>query len=448
MAYRRFYITLIIRVLLILATSIWFSEALRAPWNIYTLVVVSGLLILQVISLVYSINRVNRSISSFFDSIQEIGSSVRPHFRVEDNSFRNLSISVGRVADMIHEARKENERQLGFLKFVLKNIPAGLIIVNSRDKILEFNQTASSILGLEHCSTLGDLGKAHPLLQNELMQFKPGYSSTLKLKINNALEYLHLKVAGLKSGNDDLRILTVQNITREMEENELDSWQKLTRVLTHEIMNSLTPISSLAEAARKCLTSPEVLGLKNKAVMDRIEDTLLNLDLIDKRNAGIRSFVSSYKRVSQVPVLNPENININQLVKHNLIELKSELEKNNITLDIEYGECPDLYIDEKLAGQVLTNILRNAIEAMTESDMKKLKIRTLAEEGRVLVEISDSGKGIPPDDLENIFTPFYTTREKGMGIGLSLSRQIMRLHKGSIKVVSSPDKETRFTLVF
>ena len=448
MAYRRFYIIVIIRVLLILATSIWFSEALRTPLNIYTLVVVSGLLILQVTSLVNIINKVNRSISSFFDSIQEIGSSVRPHFRLEDKSFRNLSRSVGRVADMIQEARKENERQLRFFKFVVSDIPAGLLVADSEDKVIEFNQTAISILGLDSVSKLTDLVKAHPSLQNEILHMKPGYSTTLKLKINNALEYLHFKIAGLRSGDEDLRIISLQNLTYEMEENELDSWQKLTRVLTHEIMNSLTPISSLAEAARKCLTSPEIMELKDLQIIDRVQDALLNLDLIDKRNAGIRSFVSSYKRVSQVPVLNLERKNINQLVKNNILALKPEIEKVNINLSEEYGECPDSDIDEKLIGQVIINIIRNAIEALEGKAEKDLKIQTSVKHGRINVHITDSGKGIPAEEIDNIFTPFYTTREDGMGIGLSLSRQIMRLHKGSIRVVSIPGKETRFTLVF
>ena len=448
MAYRRFYIIVIIRVILILATSIWFSEALRTPSNIYTLVVVSGLLILQVISLVNIINKVNRSISSFFDSIQEIGSSVRPHFRVDDKSFRNLSRSVGRVSDMIQETRKENERQLRFLKFVVSNIPAGLLVADTEDKIIEFNQTASSILGLASLSKLRDLGAVHPSLQNEISHLKPGYSSTLKLKISNALEYLHIKVAGFRSGNDYLRIITLQNLTYEMEENELDSWQKLTRVLTHEIMNSLTPISSLAEASRKCLTSSELTELKNEQVLDRIKDTLLNLDLIDKRNAAIRNFVSSYKRVSQVPNLNLERKNINMVVKNSLLALRSEMEKHNINLSEEYVDCPDSDIDEKLIGQVLINIFRNAVEAMSEVNTRVLKIRTSSEQGRVNVEITDSGKGIPGEELDNIFTPFYTTREDGMGIGLSLSRQIMRLHRGSIKVVSIPGRETTFTLSF
>ena len=349
---------------------------------------------------------------------------------------------------MIQEARKDNERQLRFFRFVVSNIPAGLLVADSEDKVIEFNQTAISILGLESLSKLTDLVKAHPSLQNEILQFKPGYSSTLKLKINNALEYLHLKVAGLRSGNDDLRIITLQNLTHEMEDNELDSWQKLTRVLTHEIMNSLTPISSLAEAARKCLTFPELMEVRDVQINDHIKDALLNLDLIDKRNAGIMSFVASYKRVSQVPTLSLERKNINQVVKNNLLALTSEMEKVNIKLREEYGECPDSYIDEKLIGQVIINIIRNAIEALEGKPEKDLKIQTSVKHGRINVDITDSGLGIPAEEIDNIFTPFYTTREEGMGIGLSLSRQIMRLHKGSIKVVSSPGKETRFTLVF
>ena len=136
------------------------------------------------------------------------------------------------------------------------------------------------------------------------------------------------------------------------------------------------------------------------------------------------------------------------VVKNSLLALRSEMEKHNINLSEEYVDCPDSDIDEKLIGQVLINIFRNAVEAMSEVNTRVLKIRTSSEQGRVNVEITDSGKGIPGEELDNIFTPFYTTREDGMGIGLSLSRQIMRLHKGSIKVVSIPGRETTFTLSF
>lgn len=446
MAYRKFYISVIVRILLILANCIWFAEAMRTPRNIYTLTVVSGLVILQVISLINSINRVNRSISTFFDGIQEIGSSVRPHFRVEDTSFRDLSRAIGRVADIIEEARKVNEKQLQYFRFVIGNIPAGLLVADRDGKINEVNRSARKILKVDNLSRLSDLGIKYDAMQEEIHRFEPGYAKTVKLKINNSFEYINLRIAGFKSENENLRIITLQNLTHEMEENELMSWQKLTRVLTHEIMNSLTPISSLTEAARRCLTSSEIKRIEEKSQVERIRDAILNLDLIDERNASVRNFVSSYKRVSQVPALNLSRMNINDIIENNIMALRSELEHKNIKVIKEYGDCPDTDFDEKLIGQVVTNLVKNAAEAMTDVSKKILTLRTYTQDGRLCIDIADSGKGIPDDEIENIFTPFFTTKKEGMGIGLSLSRQIMRLHKGNIKVISCPPEGTTFTL--
>ncbi len=448
MAYKNFYISVIIRILLILATCIWFAEAIRNPRNIYTLTVVSGLVILQVISLINSINRVNRSISTFFDGIHEIGSSVRPHFRVENASFRDLSRAIGRVAGIIEEARKVNEKQLQYFRFVIGNIPAGLIVVDWDGKINEVNRSARTILKVDNLSKLSDLGTKYAAMQEEIHRFEPGYAKTMKLKINNSFEYINLRIAGFRSENENLKIITLQNITNEMEENELISWQKLTRVLTHEIMNSLTPISSLTEAARRCLNSPEIEKIEGKHQVERIRDALLNLDLIDERNASVRNFVSSYKRVSQVPALNLVRMNISDIVENNIMAMKSELEHKNIKVIKEYEDCPDTDLDEKLVGQVITNLVKNAVEAMTNVRKKILTLRTYTQYGRISIDIADSGKGIPDDEIENIFTPFFTTKKEGMGIGLSLSRQIMRLHKGNIKVISCPGERTTFTLTF
>ena len=149
-----------------------------------------------------------------------------------------------------------------------------------------------------------------------------------------------------------------------------------------------------------------------------------------------------------MPALNLVRMNISDIVENNIMAMKSELEHKNIKVIKEYGDCPDTDLDEKLVGQVITNLVKNAVEAMTNVRKKILTLRTYTQYGRISIDIADSGKGIPDDEIENIFTPFYTTKKEGMGIGLSLSRQIMRLHKGNIKVISCPEERTTFTLTF
>jgi len=449
MIYRKFYVIVIVRILFILATSIWFSEALRTPSNLYSLIVVSVLLIFQTISLIKAINSMNKSISRFFDGIQEIGSSVRPHFKVKDASFTDLSKSIGKVAHLIQETRMRAEKQLQYFEFVVENSPVGILIINQDGVIQQYNKAAREIFGIEKIFSLSDLGRIVPDFTREIEKMELGSQKTVKLKINNVFAYLLAQVTGINSENTQLRIISIQNVTRELEENELLSWQKLTRVLTHEIMNSITPIASLTAATKKCLSKegkPKDIGNMDN---ESIADAIFNIDLIEERSIGIKNFVNSYKRISQVPAINLSKVVLNDVIRRNVLGFNSEFTNNNIKLIEEYDDnTGEIELDEKLIGQVFTNFFRNSIEAMSGSKEKIIRISSGQESGNRWMEVSDTGQGIPPEEIENIFMPFYTTKSEGMGIGLSLSRQIMRLHKGNIMVQSEPGKETKFKLIF
>ena len=391
----------------------------------------------------------NKSISRFFDGIQEIGSSVRPHFKVNDASFTDLSKSIGKVAHLIQEARMRAEKQLQYFEFVVENSPVGILIINQDGVIQQYNKAAREIFGIENIFSLSDLGRIVPDFTSEIEKMELGSQKTVKLKINNVIAYLLAKVTGINSENTQLRIISIQNVTRELEENELLSWQKLTRVLTHEIMNSITPIASLTAATKKCLSKegkPKDTGNMDN---ESIADAIFNIDLIEERSIGIKNFVNSYKRISQVPAINLSKVELNDVIRRNVLGFTSEFTNNNIKLIEEYDDnTGEVELDEKLIGQVFTNFFRNSIEAMIGSKERIIRISSGQESGNRWIEVSDTGQGIPPEEIENIFMPFYTTKSEGMGIGLSLSRQIMRLHKGNIMVQSEPGKETKFKLMF
>lgn len=449
MVYRKFYVIVIVRILFILATCIWFSEAIRAPYNLYTLLVVSILLIFQAINLIQAINSMNKRVSTFFDGIQEIGSSIRPNFKVEDASFKDLSKSIGKVAHLIQETRMKAEKQLKYFEFVVEHNPVGMLIIDQSGRIQQYNKAAREIFGLEHILKLSDLASIVPDFTREMEYMELGSQKTIKLKINNAIAYLLVKVTGIVSENTQLSIISVQNVTRELEENELLSWQKLTRVLTHEIMNSITPIASLTAAAKKCLSKEGKPKEIDTIDHESITDAIFNIDLIEERSIGIKNFVNSYKRISQVPAINLNKVVLNNIIRRSVSIFTSEFNHNKINLIEEYDDrIGEIDLDEKLIGQVLTNLLRNSIEALIGSHEKTIRISTGQESGHIWIEVGDTGQTISPDEIEHIFMPFYTTKSEGMGIGLSLSRQIMRLHKGNIVVQSEPGKETIFKLVF
>lgn len=391
----------------------------------------------------------NKSVSRFFDGIQEIGSSVRPHFKVEDASFVDLSKSIGKVAHLIQVTRIKAEKQIQYFEFVVENNPVGILIINQDGMIQQYNKAAREIFGIENIFRLRDLGSVVPDFTREIEGMGLGCQKTIKLKIKNIITYLLVKVTGINSEDMQLRIFSIQNVTRELEENELLSWQKLTRVLTHEIMNSITPIASLTAATRKCLSKggkPKEIGnLDNES----IKDAILNIDLIEERSIGIKNFVNSYKRISQVPVINLSKVVLNDMIHRNVLIFISEFHNHSIKFIEEYDEnVGEIELDEELIGQVLINLFKNSIEAMIGKEEKVICISSGLESEKGWIGISDTGEGIASEEIENIFMPFYTTKSEGMGIGLSLSRQIMRLHNGNIMVQSEQGKKTKFILNF
>ena len=433
----------------LLITCIWLSEALRSPQNLYTLVVIFVLLVLQVYSIIYYINSINRDIARFFSGIQDIGSLIKPQIQIKGRSFRELSIAVNRVSDIISKSRIEIEKQLTYFEFVIDNIPAGLLIVDHKNHIIHINKAAKAIFRHNNLRSLESLNLIYPKLGDEIDNLKAGDQKTMRLKIENELVYLLLRVSSFRSETEELKIISFQNVVSELQENELISWQKLTRVLTHEIMNSLTPISSLTLATKKCLSLNGKPKTKEIIDSESIGDAILNLSLIEERSVGIKNFVTNFKKVTQIPKLNLEKSDINELINRTTLLYADMFNEKKIRLLINTEDnLRNLDLDKKLIEQVLINLLINCIESLTDTSERTIRVSTISKNQKVVVEIEDNGKGIQDDIIDNIFIPFYSTKPDGMGIGLSLAQQIMRLHKGTIYAISTPGIKTKFTLNF
>jgi signal transduction histidine kinase len=233
-----------------------------------------------------------------------------------------------------------------------------------------------------------------------------------------------------------------------LEYQELESWQKLIRVLTHEIMNSVTPISSLSNAIND--TFNETNGKKTelqKISDDDFEDIISSLKTIENRSKGLLKFVSSYKQLTKIPKPDIKEVNLTELVNHCHTLLKQKFKELNIHFTFNNSkEEFNCFADYDLIEQVMINLLLNAIDAVKNQEKPQITVGIKNELNKYKINIKDNGKGIEPEEIEKIFIPFYTTKKEGSGIGLSLSRQIMRLHKGNIQVNSEQGKGTEFVL--
>jgi nitrogen fixation/metabolism regulation signal transduction histidine kinase len=404
---------------------------------------------LQVYSLIYSINSINRDIARFLSGIQDFGTSIKPHIEIKGRSFRALSDAINNVSDIVSKSRIETEKQLSFFEFVVDNIPAGVLIVNKKRQIIHTNKTANAIFRNHTLRSIGSLNMIYPKLGDEIDNLETGEQKTLRLKIENELVYLLFRVSSFRSENEELRIFSFQNVINELQENELIAWQKLTRLLTHEIMNSLTPISSLILATKKCLSQDSKPKTREDINDDSINDALLNLTLVEERSAGIKNFVSNFRKITQIPKLNLERYDINKLVIRTTLLYAKLFEEKKIRLKTDIDEnLQSIDLDKKLIEQILINLINNSVDSLKSTDNKTITVSTFSKDQKTVIEITDNGDGIQDDIIDNIFMPFYTTKSEGMGIGLSLAQQVMRLHKGTISAMSIPGVETSFFLTF
>jgi signal transduction histidine kinase len=261
---------------------------------------------------------------------------------------------------------------------------------------------------------------------------------------------LSIKASSLKTRDEELTIVSIQDIKNELDEKEVDSWMRLIRVLMHEIMNSITPITSLSESLLGIYNHDGIPAQPHEITEKNISTTLQGLNVIKEQGKGLMSFVESYRKLTRIPKPDSKLFKVSNLFSRIQILYNSlgNSEKIKLTIDLKDPEL-ELFADENQISLVLINLLKNAIEANADNPESTITISAGKDpENKPEIRVSDNGHGIPLNLIDEIFVPFFTTRKEGSGIGLSISKQIMLLHGGNLKVRSLPGKETTFCLNF
>jgi nitrogen fixation/metabolism regulation signal transduction histidine kinase len=449
MIYKSFNLLIVIRILTGLALAVWLGYSLSiGSWDIAVLCVL--LLILITWNIVYFVNSINRKVSFFFDAVRNEDTTLHFPENVHDKSLKELHHRFNKVNSLISDIKIRNEHNERFFKEIMEHSATGLLAVDERDYVVLANEPALNFLGLPHISHLHLLKQKNPELSEILEQISPGQSRTVKSLNGSDIKVISLKVKRFQFGENKYRIYSLSDIKTEIEENELDSWQKLIRVMTHEIMNSIAPITSLSNTLRRFfMYNNEPLAARD-ITQNSIEQTIHGLDVIEQQGKSLLHFVDSYRKLTKIPKPIFKPIHIANWLENIKLLMSNQLKEESVTLSVTVSQ-PGISLigDERLLTQVLINLLNNATEALKDKNKKKIEIKaTGSEDGSIKITITDNGAGISSDDIEKIFIPFYTTKENGSGIGLSLARQIMRLHKGTITARSVLGKSTTFTMTF
>jgi signal transduction histidine kinase len=303
---------------------------------------------------------------------------------------------------------------------------------------------------LNRPESISDLKEVCTSLVDAIQKLKTGGRELLRLKIGEEFVQLSIYAIELTLRGENVKLISLQNIQSELEEKEMEAWQNLVRVLTHEIMNSVTPISSLAAIVEEEV-KPHTQENNNTALTkDQISDIHLSLQTISKRSEGLIQFVKEFRSLTSIPKPKPVIIDVRLLLEELVMLHRKEISEKNIRVSISvYPEDLTISADKNMIEQVLINLLKNAIQAFEEQEEKAIELKAfLTEKTRTVISIADNGTGIDPEALEKIFIPFFTTKKTGSGIGLSLSRQIMRQHQGTLSVKSTVGKGTEFQMRF
>ena len=441
------------RIILIIISSFAFISIIPYLHKEYylSLIGIGFLIIYQVYNLVHYVNKTNRKLAHFFNSVRNEDSVLTHSSEYKGEIFDSLSASLNELNTTIGEMRRQNARQSIFLNNLVEHVGVGLISYTRDGNVEIFNNAAKGLLQINHLGNINDISIKYPELFKCIMELQPTNHHLIKVVTEPSVLYLSLKLSIFRSEKETLNLLSIQNIRIELEQNELDSWQKLIRVLTHEISNSISPIASLANTTKKYFVKKgSGLIIKREEIDDALlHKTIDSLNTIETTGRGLIDFVGKYRSLTALPQPKFEKFQIRDLFDKLQTLLIEEADSNAIVL--EYHSSPktlELTADFNLLEKVLINLIKNAFQALEKSTGGKVHVSAYKNvENRVVILVKDNGSGIPTNILDDIFIPFYTTKNNGSGIGLSLSRQIMRLHSGTITVSSIPNKETIFSLV-
>jgi two-component system nitrogen regulation sensor histidine kinase NtrY len=408
----------------------------------------AAVFVYMLVSLFRYIDRSNRGLARFLQAVRYHDFSLSPGIEGLGGSFADLNAAFHEISGQFQHAREEKEEQYRYLQTVVQHIGVGLLSVRADGSVDLLNHAAKRLLRISHLRHIADLPPMFQQLRDTVERLRPGEKSLIKLDFPDEELQLSLATTEFKLRNQLFKLISLQNIQVELEEKEAEAWQSLTRVLTHEIMNSLTPIASLAATASSLLPAED--GESSGAASTRSRDVAEALLTINRRSHGLMRFVHAYRSVALIPKPQFKIFPVMEMFQRMEKLLHDKLTRQGIVFNVEVEPSSlEMTADPDLTEQVLINLLMNAMDALGGSENPRIHLSSrMNERGRVLIQVSDNGPGIAPEAREKIFIPFFTTKKEGSGIGLSFSRQVMRLHGGIIAVQSQPGMGTVFTLRF
>jgi len=412
------------------------------------MVIACPLLVYELIDMIRFQKKAQDEVSQFVESIHYRDFSRHFDVRKAPTELKPLRKGFNEINSTFKLISRERETQYHYLQKILEIVDTGILSYElETGETGWINEAFKRIIGIPYVKTITSLEKREEALYKEIINLKPGESKVISITRNQQLIKILITASLMRSDDKVYKLMAFQNVSEALDETESKAWQKLLSVMTHEIMNSVAPISSLADTLKNRLQSPEIV---NSAMGGQLEDLELGIDTIKRRSEGLLKFTESYRNLNKITKLDLKKILVRDLFENLNSLMHPSMEKKHIELEIVLRD-PALAIeaDINLIEQVMINLLVNAVEAVKDKEHPRITLSAeLQQNSRTVVRVADNGSGIPTDLLDKIFIPFFSTRKTGSGIGLSLCKQIMLLHKGNIQVQSAEGLGSAFLLQF
>ncbi|PWG06702.1 histidine kinase [Polaribacter aquimarinus] len=446
---KNLYLKIILRVLLLVlvcASVVYFILN-----DIKGVAVLLGVvLILQIISLVNFLNSTNRKLMFFFNAIENSDSTISFSENTNNSVTNQLNAHLNRVNRIIQDEKLNTQAQEQYYQTLLAYTNVGLLSINAKGHILFANESAKKLLNCDVLTHIQQLKKIDNSVYNLVSKLQPFKQQVISITNERATVELKIESKPIEVNNVSLLLVSIQNIYSELDTKQVDSWMGLIKVMSHEIMNALAPITSISDSLSKVIKTDN-----GKIQLDQLKESDLEkvkkgLAVIQEQSLGLTDFVTGYRSLTKIPKPDKTLIKVPALFEKIITLVSNEKAHKNISLETQITPTNlELFADENQIMQVLVNLIKNSIDALIHHANGVIKLQAIkTTSGNIEIQVIDNGTGISENNLKQIFIPFFTTKEKGTGIGLSLSKHIMKLHQGHLMVKSTPDVETVFTLLF
>jgi two-component system nitrogen regulation sensor histidine kinase NtrY len=450
MVYNSFQTSILTRIVLLVVNLMALAYIVVRQERFFTTIFLALLAILQIVLLFVYLNKTNRNLARFLLLLTHEDTSVVHWKDKVEKTFHGLHHSFRKVNEEINRIRLEKEKGSILLKGIIQHMETGIMVVDESGRVEVINDAALLTFGVNRLEFISELDRKQPGISKVFSKLKYDSGNVIHYQQEGREEsQLLVRVSMLRLEDRSLRIFSFQDIKNQLEANEIESWQKMTRVLSHEISNSVTPISTLGDGIQMKLNQGRI-DESGRLIIDKetARDLLQGSELIQHRSDALVEFMEHYKNFSRLPNPVPGKMILAEFLEGLDLLFREDLKKEGISFELDLEDARiEIHADKNLLEQAFINLVKNSMEALKDRSDGLIQIKAfLPERAQLMLEVSDNGPGISPEIQSQIFIPFFTTKQKGTGIGLSIVRKIINMHGGNIHVSSREGKGCTFVI--